>query len=263
MRLAHARGAAVRACAMTFALIWVSSAGAQQTPNGRYSPRLGIYYEMVPVNGGSGARLTANPVARSPLITREGQWERGDIITHLDSMPITSPAELENHHSQTAVSYINARTGQMESRWVNLPAMNGPGTPAYPTSGPGQMLPGWKWKCNAYSSLHDHPGECSDPSKGGVWLPDGSAPAVDAAGLAQFAQQRGFVVTSTTGGSHNTGSAHYRGRAIDVRTRDHTPAQVDQFIREARAAGFRVRDERFPPPGQPVWSGPHVHLQVP
>lgn len=80
--------------------------------------------------------------------------------------------------------------------------------------------------------------------------------------LERFAQEQGFVVTSTTGGAHNVGSAHYEGRAIDVRTRDHTPEQVEEFMRAARARGFTVRDERTRPAGQAVWSGGHVHLQV-
>lgn len=80
-------------------------------------------------------------------------------------------------------------------------------------------------------------------------------------GLINFARSRGFTVTSTTGGRHNPGSAHGRGRAIDVRTRDKTPQQVERFMREARAAGYRVLDERRRPPGQRVWSGPHLHLE--
>ncbi len=75
-------------------------------------------------------------------------------------------------------------------------------------------------------------------------------------GLVQFATEQGFTVTSTTGGAHNTGSAHYEGRAIDVRTRDKTPEQVERFIREARDAGITVFDERARPPGQRVWGGP-------
>lgn len=78
--------------------------------------------------------------------------------------------------------------------------------------------------------------------------------------LQRFARERGFHVTSTTGGRH-LGRAHREGRAVDVRTRDHTRAQVDQFMREARAAGYTVIDERGG--GNSAWSGPHVHIQVP
>ncbi len=77
--------------------------------------------------------------------------------------------------------------------------------------------------------------------------------------LTRFAESRGYHVTSSTGGRH-LGRAHREGRAIDVRTRDHTPAQVDQLIREARAAGYTVIDERRG--GNAAWSGPHIHIQT-
>lgn len=80
--------------------------------------------------------------------------------------------------------------------------------------------------------------------------------------LKKFAEDKGFVVTSTTGGQHNKGSAHGRGLAVDVRTRDHTKAQVDAFISQARTAGIWVKDERTRPAGQAVWSGPHIHLEI-
>jgi hypothetical protein len=76
--------------------------------------------------------------------------------------------------------------------------------------------------------------------------------------LAAFANQRGFHVTSSTGG-HHLGWAHKAGRAIDVRTRDHTRAQVNAFIRDARHHGITVFDERGG--GNSAWSGPHIHLQ--
>jgi len=76
--------------------------------------------------------------------------------------------------------------------------------------------------------------------------------------LAAFANQHGFHVTSSTGG-HHLGWAHKAGRAIDVRTRDHTRAQVNAFIRDARHHGITVFDERGG--GNSAWSGPHIHLQ--
>lgn len=76
--------------------------------------------------------------------------------------------------------------------------------------------------------------------------------------LSQFAQDRGFTVTSSTGGRH-LGWAHRAGRAIDVRTRDHTNSEVNAFIRQARGAGITVIDERRG--GNSAWSGPHLHLQ--
>ena len=76
--------------------------------------------------------------------------------------------------------------------------------------------------------------------------------------LSSFARSRGFTVTSTTGGRH-LGWAHRAGRAIDVRTRDHSNSEVNAFIREARGAGITVIDERRG--GNSAWSGPHLHLQ--
>jgi hypothetical protein len=76
--------------------------------------------------------------------------------------------------------------------------------------------------------------------------------------LSQFATQRGFTVTSTTGG-HHLGWAHRAGRAVDVRTKDHTTAEVNAFMRDARSHGITVIDERHG--GNAAWSGPHLHLQ--
>lgn len=81
--------------------------------------------------------------------------------------------------------------------------------------------------------------------------------------LKEFSEKTGFTITSTTGGEHNTGSRHYGGGAIDVRTRDKTPEEVNQMMSEAIQNGFRVFDERTRPPGQKVWSGPHVHIEIP
>jgi hypothetical protein len=76
--------------------------------------------------------------------------------------------------------------------------------------------------------------------------------------LSAFAREHGFVVTSSTGGRH-LGWAHRAGRAIDVRTRDHSSSEVNAFIRAARGAGITVIDERRG--GNSAWSGPHLHLQ--
>lgn len=76
--------------------------------------------------------------------------------------------------------------------------------------------------------------------------------------LSQFATQRGFQVTSTTGG-HHLGWAHKAGRAVDVRTRDHSAAEINAFMRDARSHHITVIDERGG--GNAAWSGPHLHLQ--
>lgn len=76
--------------------------------------------------------------------------------------------------------------------------------------------------------------------------------------LSRFANQHGFTVTSSTGGRH-LGWAHRAGRAIDVRTRGHSSADVNSFMRAARSHGITVIDERRG--GNAAWSGPHLHLQ--
>lgn len=80
-------------------------------------------------------------------------------------------------------------------------------------------------------------------------------------GMVRLAKKHGLQVTSTTGGRHNRGSLHGRGRAIDVRTRGVSTARLNAFMRDARAHGYQVLDERRRPPGQAVWSGPHIHIQ--
>lgn len=80
--------------------------------------------------------------------------------------------------------------------------------------------------------------------------------------LCQLAKEHKFHVTSTNGGSHNRNSKHYRGLAIDVRTRDKTNAEVEAFIAVCRSHGLRVLDERRRPNGQKVWSGAHLHIEI-
>lgn len=80
--------------------------------------------------------------------------------------------------------------------------------------------------------------------------------------LITFARDNGLLITSGTGGTHNPGSAHYQGRAIDVRSRGLLDTVVAQIKALAAAAGIRLRDERQRPAGQAVWGGPHLHLQV-
>jgi hypothetical protein len=79
--------------------------------------------------------------------------------------------------------------------------------------------------------------------------------------MVRLAKKHGLTVTSTTGGKHNRGSLHGQGRAIDVRTRGVSSAKLNAFIRDAKAHGYKVLDERVRPHGQKVWSGPHIHIQ--
>lgn len=81
--------------------------------------------------------------------------------------------------------------------------------------------------------------------------------------LVGLAEQHGFFVTSTTGGKHNSGSKHSKGLAINVRTRDRQPIECERFIKLCRDFGLTVFDERTRPKGQKVWSGAHIHIQIP
>lgn len=80
--------------------------------------------------------------------------------------------------------------------------------------------------------------------------------------LVKLAKAKGFTVTSTTGGKHNSGSKHAKGLAIDVRTKDKKNAQIVEFMAFARSFGVRVLDERVRPAGQKVWGGAHLHLEL-
>lgn len=81
--------------------------------------------------------------------------------------------------------------------------------------------------------------------------------------LMAFAALNELNITSTTGGKHNKGSLHPKGRAIDVSSRGFTDAAVERLRRLAEAVGIRLRDERVHPPGQAVWYHPHLHLEIP
>lgn len=47
--------------------------------------------------------------------------------------------------------------------------------------------------------------------------------------LAKLAEDNEFTVTLTNGDSHNRGSKHFLGLAIDVRTRGKTAKQITDF----------------------------------
>lgn len=79
--------------------------------------------------------------------------------------------------------------------------------------------------------------------------------------LKLFCAQHEFKVTAGSGGRHNAGSLHALWRAVDVSVRGKTPEEVDAFIQAAKAAGYRVLDERRRPKGQKVWTAPHLHLE--
>lgn len=76
----------------------------------------------------------------------------------------------------------------------------------------------------------------------------------------------GLESTSTTGGQHVPGSAHYKAGAVDFRTRGLSQARIDQVAWVMRNAGVFVRNEQGHPltakgPPQEQWSGAHLHVQ--
>lgn len=93
---------------------------------GQYSPRLMIYYRLVPYGNGYGARLTQPPLPGSPLAQPQIALEPGDMITHLDGTPITTANELETHVDQTSVQFVNIRNNQRQVAWATLPSGSAP-----------------------------------------------------------------------------------------------------------------------------------------
>jgi len=91
----------------------------------QYSPRMGIYFNLRPYGTHFGAQLTQDPFPGSPLSQPQINLKAGDTITHLDGVPLTSALQLEQHHSQTSVTFVNVRTGQIKTRWTNLPPPGG------------------------------------------------------------------------------------------------------------------------------------------
>lgn len=87
----------------------------------QYSPRMGIYFKLRPYGTHFGAQLTQDPFPGSPLSQPQIHIKAGDTITHLDGVPLSSALQLEQHHSQTSVTFVNVRTGQIKTRWTTLP----------------------------------------------------------------------------------------------------------------------------------------------
>lgn len=72
----------------------------------------------------------------------------------------------------------------------------------------------------------------------------------------------GGRITSTTGGQHNPGSAHYAGGAVDVGMGRESPQVQAQILAALQNnPNLMVRDERVRPQGQAVWGGPHLHVE--
>jgi len=87
----------------------------------QFSPRMGIYFRLTPYAGYYGAQLTQDPLPGSPLRQPQINLKAGDTITQLDGIPLTSAAQLEQHHSETSVTFFNVRSNQINTRWAILP----------------------------------------------------------------------------------------------------------------------------------------------
>ena len=85
-------------------------------------------------------------------------------------------------------------------------------------------------------------------------------------------QQMGLKPSSVNTGTHNTGSLHTSGRALDLglnTTFGGDTKKMDAFYQylnspegKAEFPNIKVRDERNRPVGQKVWSGSHLHLEI-
>jgi hypothetical protein len=76
--------------------------------------------------------------------------------------------------------------------------------------------------------------------------------------MVAICKANGFTVTSTISDKHSPTSRHYRGLAIDVRAKDKSKRQVDDFIILLRNLGYNVLDERVS--RSKNWTGPHLHV---
>lgn len=124
-------------------------------PLSQYSPTLGIQYKLVPYYGAYAARLTQHPVPGSPLGQPQIQLEPGDLITHLDNIPIHHAGELERHYGQTSVTFVNVRTNALETRWATLPPLGGDGPiPPPPPPAPPMSLGILAVPVTVYSSAY-------------------------------------------------------------------------------------------------------------
>lgn len=80
--------------------------------------------------------------------------------------------------------------------------------------------------------------------------------------LLHFALAHDLYITCGRDGLHNAGSKHPIGRAIDVRSAGMVEHRVQMLKTEAHKAGLTLIDERKRLPGEVVWGGPHLHIQV-
>lgn len=73
----------------------------------------------------------------------------------------------------------------------------------------------------------------------------------------------GWIVTADVGKKHNGGSKHYSGKAVDVSVRGRTEFHIAVLDEVLKNLGYYLFDERVRPKHQKIWTGPHLHIQVP
>ncbi len=103
-----------------------------------------------------------------------------------------------------------------------------------------------------------------------TYLPGVARPAPAVAALLQCMQDElnlipnsfPLIVTSTSNGRHNVGSAHYTRDAADLRYNDRGAQKQRRLQAAADCGALFGQDEGKRPKGQKVWGGPHYHVQV-
>lgn len=81
--------------------------------------------------------------------------------------------------------------------------------------------------------------------------------------ITEIAERNQFTVTSDIGGRHKKDSKHYKGLAVDLRTRDKDEAEIRMITFVLESNGYVVLDERKRQPWSKHWTGPHLHVYAP
>jgi len=89
--------------------------------------------------------------------------------------------------------------------------------------------------------------------------------------LVEHLESLGLKPSSVKSGSHNRGSKHYSGQALDLglnSTFGGDPQKMEAFIEyfnselKNKFPNLKLRDERRRPAGQKEWHGSHLHLEL-
>lgn len=80
--------------------------------------------------------------------------------------------------------------------------------------------------------------------------------------IVSIVEEMNWRVTASKGGRHNTGSKHYKGKAVDVSVKFKSEYDIILLTHTLTEKGYVVVDERIRPSGQRVWTGPHLHIYI-